>query len=107
MRRGEKEECLTLRVRVPEEEALGLLERRFVKARNAAAEQVTQAVHDSFRRLLSLSIETETRLLTKKRADEAAITVFADNLRAAFARLHHWDRRWCWPLILAFVQGAS
>ena len=81
MRRGEKEEFLTLRVRVSEEEAVGLLARRFVKAKNAAAEQVAMAVQDSFKRLLSLSIETETRLLTKKRADEAAITVFADNLR--------------------------
>lgn len=81
MRRGEKEEFLTLRVRVPEEVAVGLLTRHFVKAKNAAAEQVAMAVQDSFKRLLSLSIETETRLVTKKRADEAAITVFADNLR--------------------------
>jgi protein Tex len=81
MRRGEKEEFLTLRVRVPEDDAVGLLTRRFVKAKNAAAEQVAMAVQDSFKRLLSLSIETETRLATKKRADEAAITVFADNLR--------------------------
>ena len=81
MRRGEKEEFLTLRVRVPEEDAVGLLTRHFMKAKNAAAEQVAMAVQDSFKRLLSLSIETETRLFSKKRADEAAITVFADNLR--------------------------
>lgn len=81
MRRGEKEEFLTLRVRVSEEDAVGLLTRRFVKAKTAAAEQVAMAVQDSYKRLLSLSIETETRLVTKKRADEAAITVFADNLR--------------------------
>ncbi|MGE0826206.1 MAG: Tex family protein [Candidatus Binatia bacterium] len=81
MRRGEKEEFLTLRVLVPEDEALRLLERQFVKGTNAASEHVRQAVRDSFRRLLSLSIETEIRLLTKKRADEAAITVFSDNLR--------------------------
>lgn len=81
MRRGEKEEFLTLRVRVPEEDAVGLLTRRFVKTKTAAAEQVAMAVQDSYKRLLSLSIETETRLVTKKRADEAAITVFADNLR--------------------------
>ena len=81
MRRGEKEEFLTLRIRAPEEGAVGRLTRRFVKSKNAAAEQVAMAVQDSFKRLLSLSIETETRLFTKKRADEAAITVFADNLR--------------------------
>ncbi|MBM4258912.1 MAG: RNA-binding transcriptional accessory protein [Deltaproteobacteria bacterium] len=81
MRRGEKEEFLSLRIRVPEEDAVGLLTSRFVKAKNTAAEQVAMAVQDSYKRLLSLSIETETRLVTKKRADEAAITVFADNLR--------------------------
>ncbi len=81
MRRGEKEEFLILRVRVLEEDTVGWLTRHFVKAKNAAAEQVAMAVQDSFKRLLSLSIETETRLLSKKRADEAAITVFADNLR--------------------------
>src|SRR5581483_5070960 len=58
MRRGEKEEFLTLRVRVSEEDAVGSLTRRFVKTRNAAAEQVAIAVQDSFKRLLSLSIET-------------------------------------------------
>ena len=39
------------------------------------------AVHDSYKRLLSLSMETEIRLETKKRADEEAIRVFAENLR--------------------------
>ena len=39
------------------------------------------AVHDSYKRLLSLSIETEIRLATKERAEEEAIKVFAGNLR--------------------------
>jgi len=43
--------------------------------------QVKEAVHDSYKRLLSISMETETRLDTKKRADENAIGVFAGNLR--------------------------
>jgi uncharacterized protein len=81
MRRGEKEEFLTFRVLVPEEDALRGLESLFVKTRNAASQQVKLAVHDGFKRLLAPSIETEVRLLTKKRADEAAIAVFAENLR--------------------------
>jgi uncharacterized protein len=80
MRRGEKEEFLTVRVFVPEEDALRLLESLFVKTRNAASHQVTLAIHDSYKRLLGPSIETDMRLLTKKRADEAAITVFAERL---------------------------
>ncbi|MBN1663013.1 MAG: RNA-binding transcriptional accessory protein [Deltaproteobacteria bacterium] len=81
MRRGEREEFLTLRMTPPEEEALKILEDLFVKSTNEAAEQVKLAVHDSYKRLLALSMETETRLTTKKRADETAIRVFADNLR--------------------------
>lgn len=81
MRRGEKEETLTFRVLIGEDDAFRMLERLFVKSTNAASQEVTLAVHDSFKRLLGPSIETEVRVLTKKRADEAAITVFADNLR--------------------------
>lgn len=81
MRRGEKEEILTLRALIPEAEALRLLEPLFVKRTTAASQQVRLAVQDSFKRLLGPSIETEVRLMTKKRADEVAIVVFADNLR--------------------------
>ena len=81
MRRGEREEFLTLRMAPPDEEALRILEELFVHGTNEAANQVKLAVHDSYKRLLSLSMETETRMETRKRADETAIRVFADNLR--------------------------
>ncbi len=81
MRRGEREEFLTLRMTPPEEKALRILEDMFVKGSNEAARQVGLAVHDCYKRLLSLSMETEIRLATKKRADETAIKIFADNLR--------------------------
>lgn len=81
MRRGENEKVLTLAIAPPEEEALKLLEGQFVTGQGPASEQVREAVHDSYKRLLCWSMETEIRLETKKRADEAAIRVFADNLR--------------------------
>jgi len=81
MRRGEKEGFLTLRVLPPEEEALEILEGLFVKGEGSASQQVRMAVHDSYKRLLSSSMETEIRQATKKRADEEAIRVFAENLR--------------------------
>jgi len=81
MRRGEKEDILTLRVHPPEAEALDLLETIFVKGDGAAAQQVRLAVQDSYKRLLSQSMETEIRKATKERADAEAIRVFADNLR--------------------------
>jgi len=81
MRRGEKEGFLILRAQPPEEEALLLLEKLFVKGENPSSQQVKAAVHDSYKRLLSLSIETEIRLAAKERADAEAIRVFAENLR--------------------------
>ncbi len=81
MRRGENEVFLSLEVAPPEEEALALLEILFVKADNAASQQVKEAVHDAYKRLLSHGMTTDIRLSTKDRADREAIKVFADNLR--------------------------
>ena len=81
MRRGEREEFLTLSILPPEQDALQILEEMFVRGTNDAAKQVKSAVSDSYKRLLSLSMETETRMESKKRADETAIRVFAENLR--------------------------
>ena len=81
LRRGESEGMLFFRLLPPEEEALAILERLFLKGDNEATQQVKAAVHDSYKRLLSFSMETETRLEAKKRADEEAIRVFHENLR--------------------------
>jgi uncharacterized protein len=81
MRRGEKEGFLTLRVLPPEDEALGILDGLFVRGEGPASQQVKMSVHDSYKRLLSPSMETEIRLATKKWADEEAIRVFVENLR--------------------------
>ena len=81
MRRGEKEEFLTLRVVPPETEAISLLDAMFVTGNGPVAEQVRMAVEDGYRRLLANSMETEIRMAAKKRADAEAIRVFVDNLR--------------------------
>ena len=81
MRRGEREEMLIMHVLPPEDTAQLILTRQFVTGKNAAAEQVRLAVQDSYKRLLAPSMETEIRLLSKQRADETAIDVFAENLR--------------------------
>jgi len=81
MRRGEKEEILWLDIKPDEEEAIGLVEHQFISGNNASAEQVKLAITDGYKRLLKPSMETEVRLLTKKRADEEAIRVFAENAR--------------------------
>jgi protein Tex len=81
LRRGEKEGFLILRVIPPEEGALEILEHLFIKGEGPASLQVQVAAQDGYKRLLSSSMETEIRLETKKKADEEAIRVFAENLR--------------------------
>jgi len=81
MRRGEKEGFLTLRVEPPEEDALSIIESRVVSGTGDDSSQVREAAQDSYRRLLSASLETETRLMTKLAADEEAIRVFSENIR--------------------------
>jgi len=81
VRRGAEEGVLSFHIEVDEDQAIALLERRFVKAPTPAAAQVRQAVKDSYKRLMSVSMETDSRLESKKRVDEEAIRVFAANLR--------------------------
>ena len=82
MRRGEKELFLMMRVQLPDEAtAFATVQALFVKAKCPAADQVVLAVQDACKRLLCPAMETEMRLESKKRADEAGIKVFADNLR--------------------------
>ena len=76
-----KEDLLNLSVAPPEEDALVLMKNRFVKGQGPDAAQVVAAIEDAYKRLLSRSMETETRLAAKERADEAAIKVFAENLQ--------------------------
>lgn len=81
MRRGATEGFLILRAIPNEDDAVVLIESLVVKGQSAAAEQVRLAAKDCYKRLLCLSMETELRLEAKKRADEEAIRVFAENLR--------------------------
>ncbi len=80
MFRGEKEGVISVQIRPAEDEALRLLRRLVIKARNEAARQVDLALDDGYKRLLAPSMETETRQEAKKKADEEAIRVFAENL---------------------------
>jgi uncharacterized protein len=81
MRRGEKESFLSLRILPPEDAALGLLTTQFIKGTGPDSAEVEKALKDSYKRLLSLSMETELRMEIKKRADLEAIRVFSENLR--------------------------
>jgi len=81
IRRGEKEGFLLMRISPPEDAAVQILTNLFVKGANACSDQMKLACADSYKRLLSSSMETETRLESKRKADGEAVRVFADNLR--------------------------
>jgi uncharacterized protein len=81
MRRGEDEGFLRLSLEPVGENALDILNSIFIKGRNSSSDIVESAVKDSWKRLLSSSLETEFRNISKEKADIEAINVFADNLR--------------------------
>jgi uncharacterized protein len=81
MRRGETEGFLYFRLTPPESEALGTLYSLFVRGNSKASDQVKLACDDCLKRLLGFAMEVEARGFYKKKADEEAIRVFADNLR--------------------------
>ena len=79
--RGENEGFLNLSLLGPDDEVLTKLERRFITGNNSCAKQVEMAIQDGYKRLLMPAMETEVRAEAKKRADENAIRVFAENIR--------------------------
>jgi len=81
MRRGENEGFLKLNIRTDEEKVISALYHYFVKGRNGSSAQVSMAVKESYKKLLSPAIETEFLNVSKRRADIEAIKVFAQNLR--------------------------
>ena len=81
MRRGEKEEVLYLSILAPVEEILAGLKAKMIKGESIFRPIIEGVAEDAYRRLIAPSIEVELRLEAKNRADEAAITVFAENLK--------------------------
>lgn len=81
VRRGETEEFLVARINAPDEEIAAALTRRFT-AESRSRAQMTQAVEDAYRRLISPSVEVEVRMELKTRADEEAIAIFGQNMEA-------------------------
>ncbi len=80
VRRAEAEGNIRVSISPSMEDAILILERIFVKNNSDSALQVKLALQDSYKRLMEPSIETEFRNLSKEKADEEAIKVFANNL---------------------------
>ena len=82
IRRGEAEGILKVSITPDDESACTeRLERQYVHGKGECSAQVAEAVNDAYKRLLKPAIETEFSALSKEKADEEAIRVFAENLR--------------------------
>lgn len=82
IRRGEAEGILKVSITPDDESACTeRLGRQYVHGNGECSAQVAEAVNDAYKRLLKPAIETEFSALSKEKADEEAIRVFAENLR--------------------------
>ena len=81
MRRGEAQGILRVSITIDGEECIARLTHQFVRGQGVCQTLVSQAVENSFKRLINPSIENEFATLSKERADEEAIKVFTENLR--------------------------
>ena len=81
IRRGEEEGFLSVTISPDEDNALGALDRIFLRGLPEAKKEVETALTDSYKRLMKPSIENEFAGLSKEKADIEAIKIFAQNLR--------------------------
>lgn len=79
--RGEREEKLKVTVTLPEGDAERILLNAYKKNDSKCGELVEAACLDSWKRLISPSVEREIRAELTDKASESAIKVFSSNLR--------------------------
>ncbi|MDG1714292.1 Tex family protein [Lacinutrix sp.] len=79
--RAENEGFIRVKIEIDDIKALENIVRRIIKAQNTCADQIELAISDAYKRLLFPSLSNEALSNAKEKADEAAITVFAKNLK--------------------------
>jgi protein Tex len=81
MFRGQNEGFLSVHVLPDQDTALNIIEKAYIKNQSQSALEIKSAILDSYKRLLSKSIEKEYINKLKIQADKTAIDVFAENLK--------------------------
>ncbi|GAA0737866.1 Tex family protein [Gaetbulibacter jejuensis] len=79
--RAENEGFIRVKIEIDDERALDKIAQRIIKSDNACSDQIEIAIKDAYKRLLLPSLSNEALQNAKEKADEAAITVFAKNLK--------------------------
>lgn len=79
--RAESEGFIRVKIEIDNDKALAKIEDRIIRSNNACATQIQIAIQDAYKRLLFPSLSNEALQNAKLKADEAAISVFAKNLK--------------------------
>ncbi len=79
--RGEEEGLLKASITIDSERAIEKLSRYYINSNGDCAQQIELAIKDALKRLIGPSIENEVRKEAKLKADQEAISVFANNLK--------------------------
>ena len=83
LNRGEKEKVLTISIDVNKDEIFAYLDKKVIKnEKSFVTDTVRLAIRDSYKRLISPSVEREVRAELSQKGEEAAIENFGKNLEA-------------------------
>lgn len=79
--RAESEGFIRIKIEIDDERVLDNMESRLIKSKGDCSQQIELAIADAYKRLLFPSLSNEALQNAKAKADDAAITVFAKNLK--------------------------
>jgi len=79
--RAEEAGFIRVKIEIDSEKILSRIEDRIIRSKNECADQIKEAIQDSFKRLLYPSLSNEALSIAKEKADTDAISVFANNLK--------------------------
>jgi len=79
--RAEHEGFIKIKIEIDDDKAISKIEERIIRSNNECSDQIQAAIHDAYKRLLLPSLSNEALQIAKDKADEAAIQVFAKNLK--------------------------
>jgi uncharacterized protein len=79
--RAESEGFIRVKIEIDKERILQKMENRIIRSQNECSDQIKLAIQDAYKRLLFPSLSNEALSVAKEKADDAAISVFAKNLK--------------------------
>ena len=79
--RAENEGFIKFKIEIDDERAIENIENKVIRSNNECSEQIVLAITDAYKRLLFPALSNELLKAAKEEADEAAIAVFANNLK--------------------------